>query len=221
MYSETVTPELLEVLGKLMHIEALLPFRLVGGTAISLQMGHRLSIDIDLFCNEKVNKQRVVAALQTAFADTQVTTTSDGIKASIQDIKIDIYDDWSIPFKKPVNTANGIRVSALEDLAAFKLTALTERRQKKDYIDLYFLFKKFGGLKLLESYKSYNPLLSPKSILFALEEVDTAITNMSVMPKMLVPFNWETAKRSFHSVADEYLKFLRNQRNIKPPGMSL
>ena len=57
MYSESVTPELLEVLRKLMAVEALLPFRLVGGTAISLQMGHRLSIDIDLFCNEKVNKQ--------------------------------------------------------------------------------------------------------------------------------------------------------------------
>jgi hypothetical protein len=198
MYSESVTPELLEVLR----------------TAISLQMGHRLSIDIDLFCNEKVNKQRVVAALQADFIDTQVTTTNDGIKAFIKDIKIDIYDDWSIPFKKPVITANGIRLSDLEDLASFKLTAFTERREKKDYIDLYFLFKKFGGIKLLERYKSYNPLLSPKSILFALEEVDTAISNKSVMPKMLVPFSWEIAKESFHLLADEYLHFLQNQRRF-------
>ena len=53
MHKEAVIPELLEVLRKLMTLELLNPLRLVGGTAISLQIGHRKSIDIDLFCNEK------------------------------------------------------------------------------------------------------------------------------------------------------------------------
>jgi Nucleotidyl transferase AbiEii toxin, Type IV TA system len=211
MHKEAVTPDLLEVLRKLMMLEPLNPLRLVGGTAISLQMGHRKSIDIDLFCNEKMNKQTIIASIQSNFENTQCFTTSYCINARINDIKIDIYDEWSIPFKKPIFDEEGIRLSALEDLAAFKLTAFTERREKKDYVDLYFLFNKFGGIKLLEQYKTYNPLLSSKSLLFALKEVDTAEANKSVMPEMLLPFSWKQARASLNSVAKEYFNALQKQ----------
>lgn len=206
MHKEAVIPELLEVLRKLMTLELLNPLRLVGGTAISLQIGHRKSIDIDLFCNEKINKQTIIAAIQRNFEDTKCFTTSYSINATIKDVKIDIYDEWSIPFKHPILNEDGIRLAALEDLAAFKLTAFTERREKKDYVDLYFLFKKLGGIKLLQQYPNYNPLLSPKSILFALHEIDTAQSNKSVMPEMLMPFSWEQAKADMKSVAKEYFK---------------
>jgi predicted nucleotidyltransferase component of viral defense system len=214
MHKETVTPELLEILGKLMMLEPLAPLRLVGGTAISLQMGHLKSIDIDLFCNEKINKQTIITSIQSHFENTQCFTTSYCINAIIKDVKVDIYDEWSIPFKHKILNREGIRISALEDLAAFKLTAFTERREKKDYIDLYFLFEKFGGTKLLEQYEAYNPLLSPKSLLFALHEIDTAVSNKSVMPDMLVPFSWERAKISMSIVAKEYFKTLQEQQRL-------
>ncbi|MFM7430366.1 MAG: hypothetical protein ACKO1F_10760, partial [Flammeovirgaceae bacterium] len=71
----------------------------------------------------------------------------------------------------------GVRLSALEDLAAFRLSDIIGRREKKDYIDLYFLFKRFGGDIMLSSFKSYEPLLFDKSLLFVLAEVDTARDN--------------------------------------------
>ena len=212
MYQETVTPELFEVLNKLMALETLAPFRLVGGTAISLQIGHRKSIDTDIFCNEQVSKQRIVAAIQSNFINTICRPTSYCINAVINNVKIDIYDEWSIPFKKPIVNQDGIRLADLEDLAVFKLTALTERREKKDYVDLYFLFKQFGGLHILEQHKEYNPLLSQQSILFALKEVDTAVSNKSVMPDMLVPFSWDQAVVHIKSVAKEYFNFLQKQQ---------
>ncbi len=49
LHQETVSDILWDVLQKLMNIELLLPFRLVGGTSLSLQLGHRMSVDIDLF----------------------------------------------------------------------------------------------------------------------------------------------------------------------------
>jgi hypothetical protein len=214
MYKETVTPELFEVLRRLMTLEPLAPLRLVGGTAISLQIGHRKSIDIDLFCNEKISKQTIIASIQSNFENTQCFTTSYSINATIKDIKIDIYDEWSIPFKNQILNQEGIRLSALEDLAAFKLTAFTERREKKDYIDLYFLFKEFGGLTLLQQYKKYNPLLSSKSLLFAMHEIDTAESNKSQMPEMLVPFSWEQAKILMSTVAKEYFKSLQEQQGL-------
>lgn len=214
MHKETVIPELFEILRKLMMLEPLAPLRLVGGTAISLQIGHRKSIDIDLFCNEKISKQAIIASIQSHFENAQCFTKSYCINAIIKDVKIDIYDEWSIPFKHPILNQEGIRLSALEDLAAFKLTAFTERREKKDYVDLYFLFKEFGGLTLLQQYKAYNPLLSSKSLLFALHEIDTAETNKSVMPEMLVPFSWEQAKILMGSVAQEYFKSLQKQQGF-------
>ena len=51
----------------------------------------------------------------------------------------------------------------------------------------------------------YNPLLSPKSILFALEEVNTAEKNKSVMPEMLATFSWKEVKKSMHGAAKAYL----------------
>lgn len=208
MHKETVSPELLEILHKLMWLQIMAPFRLVGGTAIALQLGHRKSVDIDLFCNETISKQSIVASIKKNFMDTEFFTTSYCINVRIKDVKIDVYDQWSIPFHKPMLVDEGIRISALEDLAAFKLTAFTERREKKDYIDLYFLFKEVDGLNLLQDYKKYNPLLSEKSLLFALREIDTAETNKSVMPEMLLPFNWMEARKKMHGVAKKYFQSL-------------
>jgi hypothetical protein len=211
LHKEAVTEELWDVLKKLMSIEPLFSFRLVGGTALALQMGYRKSIDIDFFSNEKTNKKTIVDSLKNKFPGAEYVTTSYSVNARISGVKIDIFDDWSIPFQKPPLEVDGLRLSALEDLAAFKLTAFTERREKKDYVDLYFLFKELGGLNLLQQYKTYNPLLSPKSLLFALHEIDTAESNKSVMPEMLVPFSWEQAKISMSTVAKEYFKSLQKQ----------
>jgi hypothetical protein len=214
-HKETVTEELFDVLKDLMSIESLLSFRLVGGTALALQMGHRKSIDIDFFSNEKMSKKAIVASLENKFAGVECVTTSYSVNARIKGVRIDIFDDWSVPFKMPPLVMDGIRLGSLEDLAAFKLTAFTERREKKDYVDLYFLFKELGGLVLLQQYKNYNPLLSPKSLLFAMNEIDTAESNKSVMPEMLVPFSWEQAKISMKSVAREYFRYLQEQQGLK------
>lgn len=82
---------------------------------------------------------------------------------------------------------------------------LSERREKKDYIDLYFLFNQLGQKTILEESKEYNPLLSPKSILFALEEVNTAENNKSIMPEMLTAFSWIEVKKSMLDAAKAYL----------------
>jgi hypothetical protein len=214
LHKEAVTEELWDVLIKLMSIEPLFSFRLVGGTALALQMGYRKSIDIDFFSNEKTNKKTIIDSLKNKFPGAEYVTTSYSVNTRINGVKIDIFDDWSIPFQKPPLEVDGIRLSALEDLAALKLTAFTERREKKDYVDLYFLFKELGGLNLLQQYKTYNPLLSPKSLLFAMHEIDTAESNKSVMPEMLVPFSWEDAKILMSTVANEYFKSLQKQQGL-------
>jgi hypothetical protein len=215
LHKEAITPALDNVLKELMRIERLLSFRLVGGTAIALHLGHRISIDIDLFSNESINKQHTAKALNNKFPGIDCFITEDGIMTRIEGVKVDVFDNWMIPFRDAPVIADQIRLASLNDLAAMKLTAFTERREKKDYIDLYFLFQKMGALPLLLEYENYNPMLSAKSLLFALEEVTTAMKNASPMPDMITEVSWKQIAACMHAAAEEYLHFLEGKRKRK------
>jgi hypothetical protein len=205
LHKETVNSELIEVLQTLSGIPELESFRLVGGTAASLYIGHRTSIDIDFFSNEKVNKGSIVKKLSSYFPEIKAFVGTDNIRTSIKGVRVELYDDWHTPFKTDPIFTDGVRLATLNDIAAFKLEAITERREKKDYIDLYFIFKKLDTATILNDFKNYNPHLSMKSILFALGEVDEARKNKSVMPEMLVPFSWEEIEKSMLTAAKTYL----------------
>lgn len=201
LHREAVTPELLDIGQKLMAADELSSFQLVGGTAIALQIGHRRSIDIDLFSNSKMDMTSIKRMINSQFPQCIITQTQDHLSSEINGVRVEIYDNWLIPFLHPPVIEEGIRLASLTDLAAFKLSAITGRREKKDYIDLYFLFKKFGAAVILNDFKNYEPLLSTKSLLFALTEVETAHQNKSAMPEMILDVNWKDIKKSMLEAA--------------------
>ena len=187
---DTVNPELIETLSWLQASPELASFRLVDGTAIALQMGHRRSADIDLYSTEPADLPAIAKLLLSKLPAGNVAITDEMVAAQGNGIKLEVWHNWMMPFKRPAIIADGIRLAALEDLAAFKLSAIVSRREKKDYIDLCFLFDKLGTKKVLEDFKGYNPWMSLKSLAFALSEVRTAQENESPMPEMLLPFDW-------------------------------
>jgi hypothetical protein len=205
IHRETVNSELVEIAQKLSSMSELNTFRLVGGTAVALQLGHRISVDIDFFSNEKLSKQNIVQSLAALFPGIQVFIGTNNIRTSINGVRLELYDQWHTPFKRDPITIEGIRMATLHDIAAFKLEAITERREKKDYIDLYFIFNKLGEAAVLEDFRNYNPHISMKSILFALGEVSEASNNKSVMPEMLSKVDWDEIKESMLSAAKTYL----------------
>jgi hypothetical protein len=213
LHRDSVTPELFEILKILSSASALKSFRLVGGTAISLQLGHRRSVDIDFFSNEKFDKLILRKTIQSLFPKTEIFLTEHNLLAEINTVRVELYDDWLLPFKKPCIEVEGIRLTALEDLAAFKLSAITGRREKKDYIDLFVLFKKLGSANILNTFQSYDPLLSPKSILFALNEVTTALENKSPMPEMLMAIDWNEIKNDMLSASRQFNEFIQRNRS--------
>ena len=203
-------PVLLEVAQLLLSLEQMASFQLVGGTAIALQLGHRKSIDIDLFSNKKVDLRNLSRSIKNAFPETkELTVTQQNISGILKGVRVDIYDEWAIPFRCPPVIEEGISLAALEDLAAFKLSAIIGRREKKDYIDLFFLFKHLSAAKILDDFKEYEPLLSAKSLLFALLEVGTAIENKTPMPEMLVDIDWREIKNAMTEACREYVKLSR------------
>ncbi|HCW05980.1 MAG TPA: hypothetical protein DGG95_01295 [Cytophagales bacterium] len=208
LHKETVTPTLLNLVKQIFTLKGMESFRLVGGTGLSLQLGHRKSVDIDLFSNEKVDKTYLRKNLARLFPEVEVVVTEDSLTAEIDQVRVDIYDDWMIPFRQAPVIAEGIAMASLRDIAALKLSSITGRREKKDYIDLYFLFEQLGAQNVLTEFKEYDPHLSTKSILFALTEVDTARNNKSPMPDLILPVDWSLISNSMKQAAKEYVASL-------------
>lgn len=205
LFRNTVSPELWDVLQKVMLIPEIQQYRLVGETAMALQIGHRESVDIDLFCNEKQEKRVIEKSLNRVFSQSFFRTTYK-VQSTINNVKIELFDDWETPFQHPPVIEEGIRLASMLDIGSLKLDALIGRREKKDYIDLYFLFEKFGAAQIIDGFRQSNPLVSIKSIVFALGEVHEAINNKSVMPKMYEPVSWDAIAAKMIEVAKTYTK---------------
>ncbi|MEM9884542.1 MAG: nucleotidyl transferase AbiEii/AbiGii toxin family protein [Bacteroidota bacterium] len=116
---------------------------LVGGTAIALQIGHRESIDFDLFtANKKIKRRRIRRIIsESGFSSYPVLYEDDDqMHIVLNDVKLTFFNYmYSIPAK--VDFEGVIKMPSLLDLAAMKALALGGRAKWKDYTDLYFLFK--------------------------------------------------------------------------------
>ncbi|MEI7587705.1 nucleotidyl transferase AbiEii/AbiGii toxin family protein [Runella sp.] len=115
-------------------------FYLVGGTAIALQIGHRQSIDFDLFKKSAVRREKIAQSLRDHGYDFQLLySNSESFHVIVKGVKITFFQ---FPFDIPAkNSFEGIRLPDLLQLAAMKAYALGRRAKWKDYLDLYFIIR--------------------------------------------------------------------------------
>ena len=190
----TVQPSTLELLINLQKTDLLKSTRLVGGTALSLQLGHRLSIDLDFFGQVEGDTQRIAMDLTSEGFDVKIESNSKNIHIfKINGVKTDIVN-YKYSWIDKVIAENGIRLAGVKDIAAMKIAAITNRGSKKDFIDLYFLLKRFSMKKImdlyLEKYPDGSAFLACKSLLYF------ADADNQIMPKMLIPTAWENVKKN-------------------------
>jgi hypothetical protein len=116
-------------------------FYLVGGTAIALQIGHRRSIDFDLFKQSSLNVTRTLKKLNAAKIPYTVTRrVSEQVNLVMNAVKITFFQ-YPYAIEANVDFEKKIRMPDLLALAAMKAYALGRRAKWKDYVDLYFLLK--------------------------------------------------------------------------------
>ncbi|MDR0566160.1 MAG: nucleotidyl transferase AbiEii/AbiGii toxin family protein [Prevotellaceae bacterium] len=144
MHNEILTSEQQELFPYISQFKR--TFYLVGGTAIALHIGHRESIDYDLFIFNKLNRSRVKRQLLTIpFRQKIIFEDVDQLHFYINDVKVTFF---SYPYKveHPVAVGNIITMPTLLSLAAMKAFALGRRAKWKDYVDLYFLVKNYFSI---------------------------------------------------------------------------
>ena len=213
---EAVSPQLLNLLKRLFALPVLNNHRLVGGTALALQIGHRVSVDIDLFANTKSNYLEIEKILVTEFshgikiAHYINSPLGKGLSFYLEGIKTDIID-WKIPFNEMPIVIDTIRMATLEEIVRMKLDIITApsefaRFEKKDFIDLAFLLDKFTIEQMLEIYKKSHPLVEyPERML--LEAFQYAeIADKKPNPKMLINLSWEEVNAKIQLAIDNNLR---------------
>jgi hypothetical protein len=100
--TQTVEEGTLDLIKALMSDEKLNEFNLVGGTALALQIGHRISIDIDLFSTNSFNAQELAAHLEKNHSATQLRSLTNGVFCFINDIKVDLISH-QYPLVAPID----------------------------------------------------------------------------------------------------------------------
>lgn len=156
LYLETVESSTLELLKKLQRLPVLEQTRLVGGTALALQLGHRKSIDLDFFgtvdCEAEYLRESIAG-----IASLTILKESPHIHIYIVDgIKVDIVN-YKYPWLDDVVLEQGLRLASVSDIAAMKITAIIGRGTKKDFIDIAFLLHHFSLEEILHFYAAkYN-----------------------------------------------------------------
>lgn len=187
----TITAETLELLRKLQAAPEFSELRLVGGTSLALQIGHRNSIDIDLFGKISIDEFALNETLSSFGKLIQIKKSKNINIYSLNGIKLDIVNYPYQWIDQPVKTDN-LTLAGTKDIAAMKLAAITSRGTKKDFIDLFFLLNKHSLPEMLDFYtKKYHDgsvFLVVKSLTY-FEDAE-----QDVAPKMHEPFNWQNIK---------------------------
>ena len=165
--SEAATPALLDVLHRLASSPVLEGFYLVGGTALALQIGHRRSVDIDLFTQAPFDTQAVADSLVHDLQATEIDAARNTVRCFIDGVKVDILSH-QYPLIEPLITVGGIRMASLPDVVAMKLNAVANRGAKKDFWDIAALLSRFSLDQMLgfygRKYRAGNRLTVIKSL---------------------------------------------------------
>jgi hypothetical protein len=197
---ELIEQATFELIQQLQNFSELKEFYLVGGTALTLQFGHRNSVDIDLFSTKDFLDSTIINFLRTKFTIDLVYNKPNSIICIINGVKVEfIKHDY--PIIEQIITEEGIRMLSPQDICAMKLNAIQNSGQRlKDFIDIYFLLEHFSIKQMLEFYSKKYPIMNPVIALRAITYFDDIDPNIDP-PKLVTPLPLEKIKkRIVHAV---------------------
>ena len=194
LHKETIDAATLELLKRLMGDERLQSFVLVGGTSLALQMGHRISVDLDLFTEKEFEADDLREYLERNYHLQTDYLAFATVKGEIDGVQVDCIAH-AYPWLKPFVLEEGIRLASLEDICAMKLNAIAGNGTRiKDFVDVAHLSSVFSLQQMLDFYEekyNANPLMPLKGIVYF------ADINKNAPVKMAngKPLNWKMIEK--------------------------
>jgi hypothetical protein len=152
LHLETVTTATLDLIRKLQADEEFESFCLVGGTALSLQIGHRISIDIDFFTRTSFETSTLIEHLEKQYGFSLQYEHHNTVKGFVDGILIDLLKHDYPYINEPI-ILDGVKMLSKQDIAAFKVNAITGTGTRtKDFVDIYFLLMTYSFAEIVGFY---------------------------------------------------------------------
>jgi len=171
----TVSPPLLSVLKDVMSEKMFDDFILVGGTALSLHLGHRISVDIDMFTATEygsVDFDKIETYFRNKYSYTYRPDTGNIVgmgrsfyvgESAQESVKIDLF--YTDTFIRPHSSVENIRLASLDDIVAMKVDVIQRKGRKKDFWDLHELLENYPIQKMIELHEERYPYSHSKDVI--------------------------------------------------------
>ena len=207
LYYNTVNDLLKNSLITLMNAAIFQNFRLVGGTALSLQIGHRESIDIDLFSDAEygtLNFKEIEDFLRNNFDYVDFLDVPPAMGKAYfvgnnenSTIKLDIF--YTDTFIQPYIEVDGIRMATIEEIIAMKIDVIQRGGRKKDFWDLHNLLDTYSISQMIELHEQRYPYTHDKDLIIqnfiSFEQADDDFDPICYKGKY-----WEFIKEDFEEI---------------------
>lgn len=206
LHWETVAPILKNVLQDIITESIFQPFRLVGGTSLSLQLGHRMSIDIDLFTDneyDSIDYKAIREFFENSYpycSSRNLDNVSFGTYFEVGNskddfVKIDLY--YTDDFIEPAVEYENIRMATTNEIIAMKLDVILRGGRKKDFWDLHYFIGKVELKQMINLFKKRYPYNEDfTEIRKQLMNFENAENDLE--PICLLGKHWEIIKLDFH-----------------------
>lgn len=199
MFEQVLPGNTKAILALLEKSEIILKAYLAGGTALALQLGHRISYDLDFFTQEEFGEEMLLPELKK-IADFQLERIAwRTIMGKFDGVKFSIFY-YKYPLLYDARKFGAVNVIDIRDIAAMKIAAIASRGAKRDFVDLYFICREvvtlLGAIQLYD--KKYENLATTevhimKSLIY-FEDAES-----DGMPEMLKEASWANIKKYFET----------------------
>ena len=200
MFKEVLSEDAKNALGLLGQSGLLDAAYLAGGTALTLQLDHRYSYDLDFFTSKKFDERILIQEITELFSNFELERKDWGtILGYLGKTRFSIFF-YKYPLLFKTHKFLNINIADIRDIAAMKIAAVADRGTRRDFIDLYYIFNQSKIITLEESLNLYDKKFKVLSqnkihILKSLVYFDDADRDKS--PKMIESVNWQKVKEFF------------------------
>lgn len=198
LFWNTVTDDMRVVLEEFFKSAIGSKFYLAGGTALSLQIGHRNSIDLDFF-----SQTEDIPSIRNSLADSisslkpELTDSSWGNLVFLaKNVRVGFYG-YGFELVKPLRIENSTRLASIEDIGLMKMDAILSRANRKDFYDLYFITKDIAFKTLFDHARKKYPSVRDFEVQVVKRLVYFDSADHDPDPIMLKPIDWNSVKTYF------------------------
>lgn len=203
LHWNTITPAMREVLTGFFKTSLSKEFYLAGGTALALQLGHRLSVDLDLFSPTQSDIPALMEPIRAAlkpYSPSLADSSWGNLVFLANNVRVGFYG-YGYELVAPLVETETIKLASMSDIGLMKLDALLSRASRKDFHDLYALCQRMNLRELLNlaprkypSVRDFEAQLTKHLIYFDRAEQETPVP-------LLEKVEWETVKAWFREQA--------------------